>query len=750
MNIKTVIKADGSLEPFIPEKLNRWAAWASAHGLTWSDIALKAYRKCEDMCHTRDLHKAMIDACVEQETPEHLAMAGRLLLGTIYKEAFGGGEESIPDLPSFYRRMVSEGFWAEMAYSPDELDTIGGFLNHKMDFGYNYTSLRQMKDKYLLKSNRLSLESPQFMFIGMAMQNMEKMPQERRLEDIRKLYGYLSRMHINAPTPMLANMRTKHKGYASCCVYTTEDSAASLAAGDHIAYMMTCASAGIGGFLKTRSKGDPVRKGTISHMGKIPYYRVVQANVHANVQNSRGGSATLHFNVLDPEIEDLLVLKNPTTVAQKQVRNIDYSLVLNTFFVKKAAKNEDWMLVSYQAAPELHESMYLGDQGQTFERLYEQTLKDDKIPKRMINARDIALKALTESVETGRFYLMFADHMNHHTPFRDKIYSSNLCQEIGLPTKGFPDVLDLYSDTPSGEIGLCSLASIVIGKAGSLLEYEDSVYYALLMVDNVIDLMEYPFPSLKKTAKARRSAGIGITNLAHYLASSGAKYDTEEGRNLIHRITETHSFFLHKASLRLARERGVCSWIGKTKYPDGWLPIDTYCRETDKYHSESLRHNWESLRKEIIAQGGIRNSVLEAVMPVESSSQLTNTTNSVYPVRALKVVKTSGNNKNIFLAPDLDILQKEYQFAWDIDTKDLIKVYSIIQKFTGQAISSDFYILFDTENGTSRKVSSKQLLEELVLMAKSGMKTRYYVNSSSGVFREKINQTTEDCEGCKL
>lgn len=307
-----------------------------------------------------------------------------------------------------------------------------------------------------------------------------------------------------------------------------------------------------------------------------------------------------------------------------------------------------------------------------------------------------------------------------------------------------------YDDKIESEIGLCSLASIVAGRVQHW-EYEDVAYYTALMIDNVIELMEYPFPHLKTTAQARRSIGVGITNLAYAIAKAGFSYASEGGKNFIHRTAEEHSYWLHKASLRLAKEKGVCDWISKTKYVNGWLPIDTYNRQVDGVHSEPLHFDWETLREEIVTVGGLRNSVLEAVMPVESSSQLTNTTNSVYPVRNLRVMKTSGNNKNLLIAPEADTLADKYDIAWNLETKDMIDLYALIQKFTGQAISADLYIKFE---GDSRKVPTKKLLTDFLYMTKMGCKSRYYINSAAGINTKKAEEIVEDdaCGGggCKL
>lgn len=725
--IEYVIKSSGEREDFDAEKLNKWAEFAAQYDVDWSAIVLEAYRKSYNGCTTIELHQAMIDACVEREDHPHLRMAGRLLIGIIYKEAFGGFTK-IPTLPEFYQAMLEQKHWEKMDYTDAEIEELDSVINHNIDINYNYTTLHQMKEKYLIK-NRVTnrcLESPQFMFMGMAMQNMQNQPKERRMDDVKRLYRYLNELKINTPTPMLINMRTPHKGYASCCVYTSADNVESLAVGDHIAYMMTCASAGIGAHLHTRSKGDPVKQGRVVHQGKLPYYRMINSAVHANMQASRGGSATVYFSVLDPEIFDLLVLKNPTTVQQKRIRDIDYAMNVNRFFVEKVAKNEDWMLISLYDAPDLHDAFYANDY-ELFKRLYEKYENSD-CKKEMVKARDIAIKALTEAAETGRIYLTYIDEMNRHTPFKDTIYSSNLCLEIALPTKPYTDMIDLYSDNPEGEIGLCSLGSLVVGRIPEE-EYEDIAYYTALMIDNVIDIMEYPFKSLEVTAKARRSIGVGITNLAHEMALKKLSYASKEGKNYIHYLAERHSYYLHKASLRLAKEKGNAPWIDRTKYPEGWLPIDTYNKNVDSIHSAPLQYDWETLRADIIAQGGIRHSVLEAMMPVESSSQLTNTTNGLYPIRNLKVMKTSGSAKNLLLAPDMDELAPYYDIAWNLDSKDLIDMYAIIQKFTGQAISADLYVNMQDK----QTISVRQLLTDFIYMMRVGCKTRYYLNSAAGI-----------------
>jgi ribonucleoside-diphosphate reductase alpha chain len=738
-----VTKRDGSVVPFDPEKLTRWAKWAGNIGVDWFGIVADTYQKLPETCTTKELQQAMIQACMDYEDTPHMLMAGRLLIGDVYKQAFGG-HEHVPTVFKMYHDMVADGLWEEMGYSELELFWAQRFINHERDLNSVYSVINQITTKYAIKDieKNIVLESPAFVWMRMALGVCKDEPKETRMQEVRKYYEDFATGAINAPTPNINNLGTPKRTYASCCVYKSNDELGSLAAGDHIATIMTASSAGIGGMLMTRSKGDGVRKNTIRHGGKLPYYNAQASAVNANLQGGRGGAETMHINALDPEIETLLRLRHPTTVASKAERRLDYSFGFHPLLAEKAAKNENWMNISYKINPSLWEAMYRADG--SFERLYEEHEKSSK-RKKLVSARKLALEFLRMQEETGRMYEHNTYEMNRHTPFKDPIYSSNLCQEIGLPTQGYKDVTELYrmDDDVQGEIGLCNLAAIVAGRV-TPETYEEVAYRALKMVDNVISIMDYPFPHLKYTAQARRSAGIGITNLAHDMAVKGLRYDTAEGKAYMHRLAEMHSYWLHKASVRLAKERGKCDWFHKTKYADGWLPIDTYCKHIDNVTDQPLLCDWEGLRKEI-AEHGMRNSVLEAYMPVESSSIAGNTTNSIYPVRELVVVKTSGTNKNVFLAPDLEMLKGRYQLAWTVPAKDITDMYGIFQKFCGQAISADKYRAFPA--GVTPKISATEMFEDWLYRIICGLKSGYYSNTKAGL---TLEESEEDCEACKL
>lgn len=750
--IEYVIKRDGSKEEFDPTKLNIWAEWASETcGVAWVDIIFDAIKTLHNGVSTSDIQKALIKKCVERRTEGHTKMAARLMLGVIYKEAFD--DFSIPHLKDYYHHMVEEGFWDDMGYTDEELDILDTHINHIKDFDYTYATLRQFYDKYSQKSFERCLESPQMAFMGLAMSNMRD--EENRLTDVILAYTKMSSIKVNLPTPTLALERSATLPAPSCCLIAGNDTVESIGAATHVAYTMTAKSAGIGFELKTRAPKDPVKNGRISHGGKHSYYSYVDRAVKANAQIVRGGSATVTYNVLDPEIEKLLTMKSQRTDPTYRLAHLDYSMAFNNLFLKKVAKNEDWMLVSCYYAPKLWELSYSGDQ-EAFEEEYNR-VANSTVKKTFIPARSIFVQGWAKQRgDTGRLYLTFLDNINTHTPFKNPIRQSNLCQEIVEPTEGFDDVSDLYrtDDLPNGEVALCNLGAIVVSNIESDEDYEETSYILAKLIDNTIERGVYPFPAVEKSAKARRSIGVGIVDLAHEMARKGLKFDSQEGRNHIHYIAERHSYFLHKASVRLAKERGKCEWMYRTKYNDDlpWLPVDTYNKAIDEFQTIGLRYDWEELRSEI-KKYGVRFSVLEAHMPTESSAVFSGCTNGVYPIREKEIFKSSRKGMVYFRAPNADTL--EYQNAYHIDHLDLVKVYALIQKFTSQAISSDFYTV---TTGEGEKISSKKLLQRVLLAAKLGMKTFYYENFKTG---EEVKEmmtiggslsTTEEegCEECKM
>lgn len=730
MTIEVVQKRNGELEKFDINKILRWELWACndvKQYIDWKDIIIKVKAQLYDRMSTQDIMLKLIEECNNRKSWFHSLVAGRLYAAYITKKLYGSTDH--PTLKDQHEKMRSLNLMSKLDYTDQDYAEMQSIIDHSKDYDLSYLQIYHMVNKYGLSDrvSKIQYETPQFIFGRMAMALAEDEKKDR-LKVAEGFYKYISGAKINAPTPNYVNLGTPHNGYISCCLYTTDDTAASIGVGDHIAYTMTYMSAGIGGFLNIRSLKDKVKNGMIRHMGKLPYFKSVAGAVNASLQSSRGGACTQYFTAYDPEATDIAFLQNPRTPIAKQNRDLHFAMMFNTLFVEKFFKDEKMFTFNKFTAPDLMEAFFSG-KPEKFKEIYLKYENDPSFVKNYVPVREFALTAFRQSHEVATLYQMNADEVNRHTPFKEPIYQSNLCLEILQPTKPYYSMEDLYSTElhERGEISLCALGGIVPSNINSDEEYEEAAYYSLLMIDKCIHKNHYVFPHLELTAKARMNAAVGMIGIAHELARKGLKYNTKEGLEYIHFLAERHMYYLIKASLKLGKELGNAPWMHKTKWPEGWMPIDTYNRNIDKIADFKLHYDWETLRQEVIANGGIRNSVLCAHMPTESSSKSTGLPNSVYPIRGIYMKKTDGSNAIDFTAKDSDLIGDNYQLAWELSVEDLYKVYGVFQKFCDHSISADTY----SDRVASPELRASRLTDELMYFFKYGNKTRYYTNSKT-------------------
>ena len=300
-------------------------------------------------------------------------------------------------------------------------------------------------------------------------------------------------------------------------------------------------------------------------------------------------------------------------------------------------------------------------------------------------------------------------------------------------------VTEIVRNKHEPEVSLCSLAGVVVSNIENDEQYASAAYYGLKMIDKCIHKSYYELPHIGYTAKSRLNAGVGMLGLAHHLARLNLKYNTPEGLKEIHKVSERHAYFIIKASLQLGQELGNAPWIHKTKWPEGWLPIDTYKKSVDLLVKPEYQYDWEELRSAIIANKGIRNSSLIAHMPTESSSKASGAPNSIYPVRDLSLKKTDSSNVLDWCAPDNDLIENQYQLAWELSFKEMTHVYAVVQKFTDQSISADFY----KDRSQNVELSSDELITDYLELVKYGVKSKYYQNSYTPV-ATKLDEISEN------
>jgi ribonucleoside-diphosphate reductase alpha chain len=747
-----VTKRDGRRETIDLEKIHRVVIWA-AQGLdnvSPSEVELKAHLQFYDGIKTSDIHETLIKSAadlISETAPDYQYLAARLAIFHLRKRAFGAFEP--PHLQEHVSRMVDSKRYDRHLledYSAEDWDTLNGYLVHDRDMNFSYVAVKQLEGKYLVQ-NRVTgdiYESPQILYMLVAACLFANYPADTRLDYVRRFYDATSLFKLSLPTPIMAGVRTPTRQFSSCVLIECDDSLDSInaTAGAIVKYVSQRAGIGINAG-QIRAIGSPIRNGEAFHTGCIPFYKHFQTAVKSCSQGGvRGGAATLFYPMWHLEVESLLVLKNNRGVEENRVRHIDYGVQLNKLMYQRLIKGENLTLFSPHEVPGLYDAFF-ADQAE-FERLYVQYEQDPAIRKKTIKAVELFGLLASERASTGRIYIQNVDHCNTHSPFDPKVApvkQSNLCLEIALPTKPLRDVND-----PDGEIALCTLSAFNLGALADLDELENLSDLIVRALDNLLDYQDYPILAAHNATNWRRTLGVGVTNFAYYLAKNGVRYSDGSANGLVHRTFEAIQYYLLKASNQLAKERGACPKFDETTYAKGLLPIDTYKREIDDFCDEPLHYFWETLREDI-KEFGLRNSTLTALMPCETSSQITNSTNGIEPPRGFVSVKASKDGIMKQVVPEYLELRQQYELLWSIPNNEgYLQLVGIMQKFVDQAISSNTN--YDPSKFPGDKVPMKQLLKDLLTAYKYGVKTLYYHNTRDGA----SDGQDDGCEGgaCKL
>ena len=724
-----VVKRNGSVESLNLEKIHKMVEMAcdGVAGVSESAIDMNANLQIFDGIKTDDIQEILIKSAndlISLDTPNYQFVAARLLLFSLRKAVYNAHPDSHPHLYSHIKDCIDHGLYDPAlldSYSEEEWDEINSMVDYDRDYMFTYAGLRQVVDKYLVqdRSSNEVYETPQQMYVMIAATLFQRYPQESRLTYVKKYYDAISRHKINIPTPIMGGVRTPLRQFASCVLVDIDDTLDSIFSSDMAIGYYVAQRAGIGiNAGRIRGINSKIRGGEVQHTGVVPFLKKFESTVRCCTQNGiRGGSATVHFPIWHQEIEDILVLKNNKGTEDNRVRKLDYSIQLSELFYKRFITSGNITLFSPHDTPGLYDAFGTDK----FDDLYIRYESDDSIPKTVVPAQDLILAMLKERAETGRIYLMNIDHCNTHSSFKDKVNMSNLCQEITLPTD------PIQSLQGQGEIALCILSAINVGKITKTSELENLCDLAVRGLEELIDYQEYPVKAAEDSTIARRSLGIGYIGLAHYLAKQGVKYNDQGAYDLVHELTESFQYYLLKASNQLSKERGPCGNFSVTKYHDGILPIDTYKKDVDNITSVAYQHDWNSLRDDI-QKFGLRHSTLSAQMPSESSSVVSNATNGIEPPRDYLSVKKSKKGPLKQIVPQYNTLKNNYTLLWDMPSNEgYIKVVAVMQKFFDQAISGNWS--YNPENYPNNEIPMSVFSMDLLNTYKYGWKTSYYQNT---------------------
>ena len=725
-----VIKRNGrGKESLDIDKIHSMVGFATEGitGVSASHVEMNSGLQFFDGISTDDIQQILIKSAndlISLESPNYQYVAARLLLFSLRKSLHHRLWEH-PKFITHIKKLVDLGLYDKGIldnYTEAEIDRMGMWIDHERDYSFTYAGLRQVMDKYLVQDRSTGeiFETPQFMYMMISATLFAKYPKESRLQYVKKYYDAISKFKINIPTPVMAGVRTPLRQFASCVLVDSDDTLPSIFSSDMAIGRYVAQRAGIGiNAGRIRGINSKIRGGEIQHTGVIPFLKKFEATVRCCTQNGvRGGSATVHFPIWHQEIEDILVLKNNKGTEDNRVRKLDYSIQISKLFYERFIKDEEITLFSPHEVPGLYEAFGMPE----FDEMYEKYERKTSISKKKVRAQTLFMDLLKERAETGRIYIMNIDHCNTHSSFKDKVYMSNLCQEITLPTKPVQHI-----DDPEGEIALCILSAINLGMIRDKNDLEDLCDLSVRALEEIIDYQEYPVEAAKKSTLARRSLGIGYIGLAHYLAKNKVKYSDKEAWKLVDEITEAFQYYLLKASNTLAKERGACEYFDKTKYSDGILPIDSYKKDVDDIVKRKLSYDWTSLRNDI-KSSGLRHSTLSAQMPAESSSVVSNATNGVEPPRDFLSIKKSKKGTLKQIVPDYNRLKNFYTLLWDMQGNEgYINTISVMQKYFDQAISGNWS--YNPEQYTDGEVPVSVMANDLLTTYKLGWKTSYYQNT---------------------
>ena len=753
-----VTKRDGTKENFDPEKIHKILFWAieNVKGVSVSQIVTKSEMQLYPGITTEEIHEILISSAnelISAETPNYQWVASRLRLFQLRKEALGQFEPW--PLKTLIERNIEKGYYTEEIldwYDDHELTLLDRKIVHDRDLDYAYAGMEQFHGKYLVQ-NRVTkqvFETPQYLNMLVSMTFFHNYDKSVRLAYVKEFYDALSTQKFTLPTPIMSGLRTRVKQFSSCVLIECSDTLDSIkaTAGSVIDYISRKAGIGIeAGHI--RAEGSEIRGGDAKHTGVSPFYRYFQSAVKSCSQGGvRGGAATLYAPLWHLEIENIISLKSTKRSEDSAVRQLDYGIQFNKLMYERLIEGGNITLFSPHQVKDLHEAFF-NDQAK-FKELYEMYEKSPNVTKKTVPAYELFSAYHTQRKETGRIYKLNVDHANDHGSFDAQvapIKMSNLCAEITLPTKPLA-----YADDPNGEIALCTLAALNLGAVKDKFEMERPLELLVRALNELLDYQDYPVKAAANSTLNRKPLGIGLFNLAYWLAKHGYKYSDDS--SLVHweEMMEAFQYYLMKASMKVAKERGEpCPKFNETKYSQGIMPIDTYKKDLDTLVPHSPKMDWEELKSDILRYG-MANSTLSAGMPAETSAQIANGTNGFEPPRGFISVKGSGEGRLKQVVPGYPHLKNKYELLWDQPhCRGYLNIIAVTQKYFDQTISANTF--YNPEHFPEEKVSMKDMITDDLYFYKMGGKTLYYCNTYDGQTDDiDHGDSDNDCTdgGCKL
>lgn len=706
---------------------------------------------------------ALIRAAVEltsQEAPRWEMIAARLLdLSFMRHLAATRRELGIASFGELVRYLTERGLYGDYilaSYSVSELEAAAAFMVSERDELFAYSGLDLLINRYVIRAHdHTPLESPQEMFLGIALHLAMNEEPTQRLAWVKRFYDMLSKLEVTMATPTLSNARKPDHQLSSCFIDTVPDSLVGIYRSIDNFAQVSKYGGGMGMYLgKVRATGGSIRGFEGVAGGVIRWIRVINDTAVAVDQlGMRQGAVAVYLDAWHRDLPEFLNLRTNNGDDRMKAHDVFPAVCYPDLFWRMAEESldQDWHLMCPHDILQVKGYALEDFYGDEWERRYRDCVADPRISKRRILIKDLVRLILKSAVETGTPFAFMRDAVNRANPngHEGVIYCSNLCTEIAQNTSAIEEVTRevvtedgdtvVVTTTRPGDFVVCNLASLSLGR----LPVEDDevmghvIETAVRALDNVIDLNFYALPYARITNHRYRSIGLGVSGYHHMLARRGISWESEDHLAFADEVFERINYHAIRASERLAEERGAYGLFEGSDWQTGaYFAKRGYCSlsgEVAEVREGAMgSERWGELA-EAVARNGVRNAYLLAIAPTSSTSILSGTTPGIDPIMRKFFLEEKKGSMLPRVAPELSPRTYwYYKPAHYIEQTWSVRAAGVRQRHIDQAQSMNLYITND--------YTLRQVLRLYLEAWRRGVKTIYYVRSKS--------LEVEECESC--
>ena len=706
---------------------------------------------------------ALIRAAVEltsQEAPRWEMIAARLLDLSFMRHLVATRRElGIASFGELVRYLTERGLYGDYilaSYSVSELEEAAAFMVSERDELFAYSGLDLLINRYVIRAHdHTPLESPQEMFLGIALHLAMNEEPTQRLAWVKRFYDMLSKLEVTMATPTLSNARKPDHQLSSCFIDTVPDSLVGIYRSIDNFAQVSKYGGGMGMYLgKVRATGGSIRGFEGVAGGVIRWIRVINDTAVAVDQlGMRQGAVAVYLDAWHRDLPEFLNLRTNNGDDRMKAHDVFPAVCYPDLFWRMAEESldQDWHLMCPHDILQVKGYALEDFYGDEWERRYRDCVADPRISKRRILIKDLVRLILKSAVETGTPFAFMRDAVNRANPngHEGVIYCSNLCTEIAQNTSAIEEVTRevvtedgdtvVVTTTRPGDFVVCNLASLSLGR----LPVEDDevmghvIETAVRALDNVIDLNFYALPYARITNHRYRSIGLGVSGYHHMLARRGISWESEDHLAFADEVFERINYHAIRASERLAEERGAYGLFEGSDWQTGaYFAKRGYCSlsgEVAEVREGAMgSERWGELA-EAVARNGVRNAYLLAIAPTSSTSILSGTTPGIDPIMRKFFLEEKKGSMLPRVAPELSPRTYwYYKPAHYIEQTWSVRAAGVRQRHIDQAQSMNLYITND--------YTLRQVLRLYLEAWRRGVKTIYYVRSKS--------LEVEECESC--